>query len=289
MTNENLENNLEGRKMSMMFLLFDKPCEMPSNEEIAKKLSEKGYQVDAQWEANNQSLRIFYLPEYTVDFSDAKNVPFQLMMFDIVQREKPLCDEITKTQFWRTPNSEDLINSCQWQVMISDFMSINHPPKIRTKILSDWLYIALELFPTCKAVWFEGSRNILDVETLNNNPLSEENRVLYGGMNARFFRIGTSDDFIVDTLGLHTFGVPDVQIHFHSLNPNDVVNLAYDIAFYQFENDVPITDGETVAGLDEKGIMNENIQWKCQYEVSIIDPKREVLDINPENYAAGNR
>jgi len=39
-------------------------------------------------------------------------------------------------------------------------------------------------------------------------------------------------------------------------------------------------DGETVGGFDADGNRQENIRWKCQYEMSMIEPKREVLDVN---------
>lgn len=289
-TNDDITDaSLKNRTMSMMFFLFDEECEMPSDKKIYELLTKKGYEINAAWEAEDTSIRLFYLPEYTVDFKDAKAIPYQLSMFNISKTEKVLGNDMARTQFWKTPNGSELLDTCQWQVVIGDFMSSNHNPKIRAKILSDWLDVALELFPSCKAVWFEGSQNIMTTSELKNNPYKKINRVFYGALNARFFRIGTSDDFIVDTIGMHVFGIPDVQFHFHSLNPNNVVSLAYDIALYQFENNIPITDGETVGGFDENGNSQEDIKWKCQYEISIIEPKREVLDINTGKYVAGNR
>ncbi|WP_278606929.1 hypothetical protein [Veillonella parvula] len=35
--------------------------------------------------------------------------------------------------------------------------------------------------------------------------------------------------------------------------------------------------------------MNQDIQWKVQYEDSLIQPVREVLDINMGEYASGTR
>ena len=286
---EKTENIQQNGKMSMMFLLFEEKGEMPSEEVIYEKLTEKGYKVNAEWEANNKSMRVFYLPEHTVDFKDAKGVPYQLTMLDYSEYSKPHGDTLARTQFWYTPNGVELLDSCTWQVMIGDFVSTAHPPKIRAQLLSDWLIIALDLFPACKAVWFESSQNIMTTEALRANPYEGIKRIFYGAVNARFFRVGNTDDMVVDTLGLHTLGLPDVQFHYRGLNPNDVVRMAYDIAIYQFENDLPIKDGETVGGFDaDSGELNDT-RWKCQYEISLIEPKREVLDINAGDYAAGNR
>ena len=69
---------------------------------------------------------------------------------------------------------------------------------------------------------------------------------------------------------------------------NWVVEHAYNVASYILEHDDPIEDGETVDGVVD-GQMSREVQWKCQYEDALIQPPREVLDINMGEYAAGNR
>lgn len=76
--------------------------------------------------------------------------------------------------------------------------------------------------------------------------------------------------------------------HFHGMDPNLVVNHAYNVASYILENDNPIEDGETIDGVED-GAMICEIQWKCQYEDALIQPSRGVLDINMGEYASGNR
>jgi len=286
---ENIQRDRLKYMMSMMFLLFEEKGEMPSNEEIRHKLKEKGYALNAEREANNKNGQMFFLPEYTVDFADAKGVNYQLIMSDYRKSGKKHGDELARTQFWNTPNGAELLDICRWQVMIGDFMACAHAPKVRAQILSDWLAIALELFPECKAVWFEGSQNIMTAEALRNNPYEGIKRIFYGAVNARYFRVDDTEDMVVDTLGLHVFGLPDVQFHFRGLNPNDVVSLAYDIAMYQFENDVPVKDDETIDGFDSNGKRQKDVHWKCQYEMSLIEPEREVLDVHTGDYAAGHR
>ena len=93
---------------------------------------------------------------------------------------------------------------------------------------------------------------------------------------------------LIDSLGMSTLFLPDVQYHFHGLNPNDVVNHAYNVLSYIYDNDNPIEDGNTIAGITD-GNMNSDIKWKVQYEDSLIQPIREVIDINMGEYASGNR
>ena len=73
-----------------------------------------------------------------------------------------------------------------------------------------------------------------------------------------------------------------------SMDPNWVVNHAYNVASYILANDNPIEDGETVDGVED-GQMSRDVQWKCRYEDALIQPPRAVLDINMGEYAAGNR
>ena len=55
------------------------------------------------------------------------------------------------------------------------------------------------------------------------------------------------------------------------MDPNWVVNHAYNVASYILEHDNPIQDGETVDGVAD-GQMSREIQWKCQYEDALIQP-----------------
>ena len=93
---------------------------------------------------------------------------------------------------------------------------------------------------------------------------------------------------LIDTVGMSTLLLPDLQYHFHGMDPNWVVNHAYNVASYILEHDNPIQDGETIDGVAD-GQMCREIQWKCQYEDALIQPPRGVLDINMGKYASGGR
>ncbi|MCL2148158.1 MAG: DUF4261 domain-containing protein [Methanomassiliicoccaceae archaeon] len=286
---EMMEMAQRNMMMSKMYLLFEEKGELPASEAIHKKLNERGYKTSAERVSNEGNMRLFYLPDYTVDFSDKKGVPYQLIMLNYAEAAEAHGDGLDRTQFWNTPDGAELIDSCRWQVVIGEFMSSTHPPEVRARILSDWLSVALDLFPLCKAVWFEGSRNVMTAESLMGNPYEGADRIFHGAVNARYFRVGDTDEMVVDTLGLHVFGMPDVQFHFHGLDPNNVVTAAYDVAMYQFNNGLPIKDGETIDGFDADGEYKEDIRWKCQYEMALVAPKREVLDVNAGEHAAGSR
>ena len=53
-------------------------------------------------------------------------------------------------------------------------------------------------------------------------------------------------------------------------------------------NDNPVGDGDTISGL-ENGELDSNVQWTLQYEDSLVQPVRAVLDVNMGEYASGIR
>lgn len=152
----------------------------------------------------------------------------------------------------------------------------------------DYLEALAELFPTCEAFFFSGSGKLFEAEEIRCNQIEGPDRFIRYAVNVRFFTIEGSEDMLVDTLGMNILFLPDLQYHFHSLDPNWVVNHAYNVASYLLTSGNEIDSGETVDGIKD-GDMDSNIQWKCQYEDALIQPKRPVLDINTGEYAAGNR
>lgn len=78
----------------------------------------------------------------------------------------------------------------------------------------------------------------------------------------------------MDTLGLSLLYIEDLQYHFHDIDPNLVVNHAYNLASYLLNNDNPMKDGDTVDGI-RNGRIVQDIQWKCQYEDALIQPARQ--------------
>ena len=103
------------------------------------------------------------------------------------------------------------------------------------------------------------------------------------------------------------FGVSEYALDWMSVLPGDIsyrnlfdmesckrgnciesIDYLYSVLYYIFEDDNPIDDGQTIAGL-ENGDMNPDIKWKVQYEDSLIQPVRTVIDINMGEYASGTR
>ncbi|MCL2295864.1 MAG: DUF4261 domain-containing protein [Methanomassiliicoccaceae archaeon] len=264
-----------------IWLLFLEKCEVPPTAVVLKKLKERFGEVDVV--SGGPNLNSFALCSHKVTYKGKKEMPLQVIITGCDEVTKPHGDDIARTQFWDGPDDEALLDSCGYQVMVSDFLAAGLPPLERASILSDLIEIALELFPTCAAVYVDASGRLLTAERMRGNPYEGPLRFIWFGVNARFFNIQNTEDSLVDTLGLYALGLPDMQYHFHGLDPNEVVDHAYNTAIYQFENDAPIKSGETISGF------SPDSRWKCQYERSLIQPSRDVLDVEMGEFASGKR
>ena len=198
-------------------------------------------------------------------------------------------DDFLMSQMWDCQEDrERIFRECQYQVVAIDMLAAALPALERANLDADFIDALAELYPTCEAFYFQNSGKLFLAEDVRTHQIEGPDRFIKFGVNVRFFNIQGTDDMLVDTLGMGTLFLPDLQYHFHVMDPNWVVNHAYNVLSYILVNNNPIKDGETVDGV-KNGKMSRRIQWTCQYENALIQPPREVLDINMGEYASGNR
>ena len=145
--------------------------------------------------------------------------------------------------------------------MATDMLAAALPVLERANLDADFVEALAELYPTCEAFYFQNCGKLLLAEDVCSHQIEGADR---------FIRFG------------------DLQYHFHGMDPNWVVNHAYNAASYILANDNPIKDGETIDGIAD-GQMSREIQWKCRYEDALIQPPRGVVDIHMGEYASGKR
>lgn len=128
------------------------------------------------------------------------------------------------------------------------------------------------------AIHWAQSQHVSDPQTLAVDDLS-------GIVNVRFFTVAGDDNaMVLDTLGLHVFGLPDLQCHFRDREPGGIAGLLYATALYVFDSGDVIADGNTISGLDS------GERYVCRREMSLLEPSRLVLDVDlGDPYAAGRR
>lgn len=282
---QNLDEKSEFQRLFQMYLLFEEQVERPNAEVIRTALEARCGKTDTVSAAD--ALSSFAIEAYKVTYQDGE-MPAQVMMADVTPFQSDTITDLERTQFWTMPDAEDVLQRCRYKLMISDFMAAGLDYKSRCDLLADWLETAVSLFPSCCAIWIPSSGKLLHTAEIIDNPYEGAARFLQFGLNIRFFTIHGTDDSLIDSLGLFALGLPDVQYHFHTLDPNDVSRHAFSVAAYLFEAEVPVRDGETIAGLLD-GEMAPDVHWPCRFEMALIQPAREVMDICPGEYAAGER
>lgn len=268
-------------------LLMAEHCDMPDRDRMVEVLTKHLGPIDC-FDHRRDSAG-FAPQNYKVHYEDNDaDIPPTLMVTNCEKIDKPVLDDFDRSQVWDCPNVDELLAECQYRVFATDMLASGLAAKERADMLVKYVDALLELYPSCKAVVFGASRKFLSRESIENHPDKEVTRFMYYTVNVRYFSIQGTNDMMVDSVGMSTLFLPDLQYHFHGVDPNHVVFHAYNVLNYIFEHDNPIGDGETIAGL-QNGEMNQVIQWKVQYEDSLIQPVREVLDINMGEYASGTR
>lgn len=191
-------------------------------------------------------------------------------------------------QSWGEEDARSLAASAPHRVLVSDLMARGLPCRDRLRLFLDGLAGVLSVVPSCAAIHWRTSQQVRRPADFLAARAGREGHVLFAGpLNVRYFRISNGDfedEALMDTMGLAVLGLPDVQCHFHGLEPEAVSGLLYNLGLYVFENGDVIESGHTVAGL------HEGERWECQHEDALVGPEREVLDVNPgARFAAGGR
>lgn len=282
---QELDKNADFQSLFQIHLLF---CDKPNKPEaniIKGALNIKFGNIDIV--SGDKSLTLFALKKYTVKFKEG-SIPPQVLMMEVQPFKQETISDLDRTQLWDVKDNEELLDSCKYRLIISDMMAATLEYKQRCELLIGWLEVTLSLFPNCTAIWVPSAGKLLTSEQVNNSKVKDEDKFIYLCVNVRFFNIQNTEDKLVDTLGLYAIGLPDVQYHFRNLNPDYIVGHAYNIASYIFTANAPVKNGETIDGI-EGGKMSRAVRWRCQYEESLIQPVREVMDICPDEYASGTR
>lgn len=234
--------------------------------------------------SDKNNLYLFVFNDFIVKYSDGQ-VPAQLA---IIISEKSIDMSKYEQSFyqsWSWNNAKDSVDKAKYSMIITDMMASGLDYKTRLSLFQKSLYCVLET-TSCLAIhWYLTQQFINPERFLQNNPDNKNYDLLLGALNVRLFNIeGPEDAVIMDTLGLGALGLPDLQCHFTNLDVNSVASVLYMYGDYIFSNGDVIDDGDTIQGI------SPDDKWKCRHEISVLEPKRVVIDINTgKGFAVGTR
>lgn len=185
-------------------------------------------------------------------------------------------------QSWYTKDAAKLLEDCQGHCVLTEQNARNQFPLKRMRVFHAILHAACALLQP-KALVFRHSQQVISpVDYL----AAWEQVPIYrpGSVNVRFFSLTPDgDEMLMDTRGLAEVGLLDLQCHFRELDPTEVGKTLRNIGYYLFEHGPIIESGHSITSYT-------NEKWICRLEQSIMQPARDVLDLNPgEAHAAGKR
>jgi hypothetical protein len=230
----------------------------------------------------SDDVALFFHTNHCVTYSDGK-IPPQTA---ILSAHKPI--ELSGyssdiQQSWRFRECESVLKRSRHTLLVTEMMARPLSPNDRVRLFHGVLQAVIE-HSLPDALVFKHSQQVIN-PTDYLSASDDEPILRPGSLNVRFFNISNSDgDMMMDIRGLHEVGLHDLQCHFRNLDPNEVSRVLFNTAVYLFENGPVIESGNTIEGAEPGS------KWVCQFENSLLEPTRELLDLNPgKTYAAGAR
>ena len=181
------------------------------------------------------------------------------------------------SQTWDWESAEAAVLASRGSLLVTEMFGDGRTPRERWDAMSGVVAELAQLTRPTALSWPQSQRV--------GNPELFAAGDLDGLINVRYFSVANSPGVMVmDTLGLHVFGLPDVQCHFQDRQPGEIATMLFTTAVYLFQSGDVIADGNTIPGplTDERLV--------CFHEPSLLAPSRQVIDVDlGDPYAAGQR
>jgi Domain of unknown function (DUF4261) len=181
------------------------------------------------------------------------------------------------SQTWNWEGAQAAVSASRCSVLVTEMFGDGRTPQERWDAMSGVVAEMARLTRPTALSWPQSQR-VGDPELFAASDLD-------GLINVRYFSISNDPGVMVmDTLGLHVFGLPDVQCHFRDREPGEIAAMLFSTAVYLFRSGDVIADGNTISG--PRG----GERLVCFHERALLAPTRQVIDVDlGEPYAAGHR
>ncbi|MFT3694041.1 MAG: DUF4261 domain-containing protein [Kofleriaceae bacterium] len=165
----------------------------------------------------------------------------------------------------------DAAKKGRFAITVSELTSMMLPTDERIPTILQVVASVVDSHPPLALHWTRHERfDLPDAFIESVDEIEEPERLL---VNVRLFRVGERE-YVMDTLGLCLLGLLDLQIHFRDLDVYTVAECLYITAMTQMLRDEPLDDGGKISGPDDADAT-------CRYEMSLIAPRRGVVDLEP--------
>jgi hypothetical protein len=181
------------------------------------------------------------------------------------------------SQTWDWEEAEASVAHCRCSLLVTEMFGDDGTPQERWNAMSGVVAELCELTHPTVISWPQSQRV--------GDPALFAAGDLDGLINVRYFSVANDPGAtVMDTLGLHVFGLPDVQCHFRNREPSEIATMLFSTAAYLFRSGDVIADGNTISG------PQGHERLVCFREPALLEPRRLVIDVDlGDPYAAGRR
>lgn len=291
MTPEELNNKLTKEKpVFQIVLLFAEDPMIPFEEDRMRILGETFGTIEKT--KDHETMFGYYLldeakTEGELDERAIEDAPF-LAITKVADFHPATITSLERSQMWDIYEERDqLINGMAHQVtgLMMNFDDV--PLQKRVDVAMDFMEALLQIYPDASAVFFPTAGKLIKAQDILANKANRDDRFISYAMNIRLFALN-DQDMLIDTLGLYALGLPDVQYHYHGLDTVTVVRHAYMLAKFILDYNNPIKEGDPINAIEGLNISDDRT-WDMHFEDSMAQPKRQVVDVNSQEYASGGR
>lgn len=169
------------------------------------------------------------------------------------------------------------------RVVVSDLFAKDLPARERLALFEAVVLGIIEAARPAAIHWKPAGKLVDPSALLRASGSSSVDALPQAAINVRLFRIARSDeDLLMDTLGLASLGLPDMQVLFHGMEPGRVAAHLYAVALYTLRHGELVEEGETIEG------PTRGTEWTARRGQSLVEPARPVYDFHPgPDYAVG--
>ena len=211
----------------------------------------------------------FEFNDYLINAEEI-DVPIQILLIkeSCNSSSKKILSLIKNTQL--DDASINCINKSNFLLDISDFMATTIDYKKRIYIFNQIFKTLIQLLP-CEMVYWSCSQKLLKSDCFFDILEKEFNYNNYGTINVRYFK--KNNYYVMDTIGLSSIGLPDLQCSFINIEPGIISAILYEYGRKIFEQGDFLEDDEEIYSM--------NINFLCKHKYSTTYPKRIVIELQP--------
>lgn len=211
---------------------------------------------------------ILGLPPEHSPFTERDTYRPDLLLSAVTFAADDAASERDLSQSWQWPDAEAAFDRCRHLVTITQLVGRGRDSTERVHAFRAALDAIIATVRPL-ATWWPASQQALPPGALVTHPLT-------GVVNVRLFRsVHDPRVTMIDTLGLHALGLPDIQCQSRNLDADRLSDLLFELAEYVYKHGDVLRPGSPVPGL------SADQQFVPSRAAATVPPVRPVIDLDP--------